>query len=210
MSGEQQMKVLTLMNYIRQICAMKRTSITNLREQEWVMYLDELDVDERNIRRSAGACETGEEILLEIAYPVPATCPPLPESLNGWIATPQWEDLQVEEVETRPKLSKNRQQILRFHDSEQRVRDFAEWRAARTSWYNNEHAKKKPGRFLGSSIWLMSAIVATRRNWNSSWETVSCPGIPRRSRAFVIPFSSRECGCGIGMAFFKCWIRGRR
>ncbi len=150
MNGTEQMKVLTLLNYIRQICAWKSRQVTDIREQEWMLSMEDVEPDGEYICVSAGKNEFGEEILMEVVGSEPVPCPPPPETLDGWILTPDWEDLRVEEVENFSKLSRNRQAIVRFHDSAQRVRDFADWRDARAAWRIGEKNKEKARKLFGN------------------------------------------------------------
>jgi len=147
MSREKQEKVLALLEYIRQICVLQYKTVTDIEKQEWVLYLDKLESEAGGIRFFAGKDEDGSEILLDVGRPKFSPCPALPDALAGWIATPRWEDFHVDEVKVHSELTKTTEQmgsiVMRFHDSERRVRNFSEWKKARLQWRKKERLKQQ-------------------------------------------------------------------
>ncbi|MBQ3971079.1 MAG: hypothetical protein II687_02615, partial [Selenomonadaceae bacterium] len=147
MSREKQEKVLALLEYIRQICVLQYKTVTDIEKQEWVLYLDKLESEGGGLRFFAGKDEDGSEILLDVGRPEFSPCPALPDALAGWIATPRWEDFHVDEVKVHSELAKTTEQmgsiVMRFHDSERRVRNFSEWKKARQKWRKKERLKQQ-------------------------------------------------------------------
>ena len=147
MSREKQGKVLALLDYIRRICAGQHRVVRDLRQQEWVLDLGEAEPDGEFVRFFSGKDEEGREILLEVRRPEFSSCPPLPEVLSDWVETPRWEDCRVDEVKVRPEFSRPSEQmgiiVMRFPDSERRVREFSRWKKARAKWCKEERRKQR-------------------------------------------------------------------
>ena len=147
MSQDRQEKVLALLDGIRGVCAAQHKVVTDIREQEWVRYLDNPEMDMGRGGIPAGKNEAGNGILLDVGRPQHLSCPSLPDSLAGWLATPHWEDFHVDDVEPHSRLTRVTEQmgqvVMRFHDSERRVREFQNWRKERTKWRNEERRKQE-------------------------------------------------------------------
>ena len=145
MSREKQEKVLALLDYIRQICAGQHKTVRDLTLQEWVLDLEGVEPDGEFVRFFFGKDDEGREILLEVHKPEFLPCPALPEILSEWIITPQWEDCWVDEVKVRSEYSRPSEQmgviVMRFADSERRVREFSRWKKARLRWCKEERIK---------------------------------------------------------------------
>ncbi len=147
MSREKQGKVLALLDYIRRICAGQHRVVRDLQQQEWALDLGEAEPDGEFVRFFPGKDEEGREILLEVRRPEFSSCPPLPEVLSDWVETPRWEDCRVDEVKVRPEFSRPSEQmgiiVMRFPDSERRVREFSRWKKARAKWCKEERRKQR-------------------------------------------------------------------
>lgn len=146
MSRERQEKVVALLDGIRRICAAQRRIVTDIRDEEWFRDLDPSEIGAGKEEGPAGNREEGE-LLLEVGRPKRMPCPPLPDSLSGWIATPRWEDFHVDDVEPHASMTRVTEQmgqvVMRFYDSERRTREFAAWRKERAKWRNGERRKQE-------------------------------------------------------------------
>ena len=146
MQEESQKKVLALMEYIRQVCALKYRIVSDIRRQEWMLYPDKLGFDAEKIHYYPKRADTEENVLLEVERPSFLPCPALPNSLVGWIATPKWNDFHVEEVAPFEKLNRKLDTgdvTIRFDAVAKRMEEFDHWKQVRSFWRNGELEKER-------------------------------------------------------------------
>lgn len=135
-------KAISLFKYIKELYAQRYQVITDVRNQQWFKFVNEITSDEENITfnyldRTEESEETNSETatILRIQKPEFELCPPLPNSLDKWLES-GWEKYTIV-VKPKNKIEQyvNKQIVeILFSDDENRVKDFNQWNKLRNTW----------------------------------------------------------------------------
>ncbi len=145
-SMDNQKKVLKLIDYIRQICALRQNIVRGIKNEVWSLFVDELPVDPKRICTYAPG-EREDGVLLEVEKPEFTPCPELPFDLLGWIRTPDYKDFAVVDIEVREERLRHDSRLgdvmERFVDSGVRLAALEKWKRQRTLWRSGEMVKSR-------------------------------------------------------------------
>ena len=143
---DNQKKVLKLIDYIRQICALRQNIVRGIKNEVWSLFVDELPVDPKRICTYAPG-EREDGVLLEVEKPEFTPCPELPFDLLGWIRTPDYKDFEVVDIEVREERLRHDSRLgdvmERFVDSGVRLAALEKWKRQRTLWRSGEMVKSR-------------------------------------------------------------------
>ena len=143
---DNQKKVLKLIDYIRQVCALRQNIVRGIKNEVWSLFVDELPVDPKRICTYAPG-EREDGVLLEVAKPEFTPCPELPFDLLGWIRTPNYRDFAVADIEAREEKLRHDSRLgdvmERFVDSGVRLAALEKWKRQRTLWRSGEMVKSR-------------------------------------------------------------------
>lgn len=86
--------ILSLYKYIRQLCALRYTIVTDINEQYWTCFLKDIPNDSDNItvyyRDRVEEESSDNKVLLEVKKPEFQKCPEPPAIISDWLE-PGWE-----------------------------------------------------------------------------------------------------------------------
>jgi very-short-patch-repair endonuclease/DNA replication protein DnaC len=129
-------KLVSLFKYIKELYELRYRTVSNIRNQEWHIFIKDIPNDEKNISlnyvdRVEEEIEegNGDTVLLEVAKPEFQKCPSLPISLQSWVQ-PGWERFKNE----TQKIDVDEGTKEKFEDSSVRVRDWDTWNVNRNQW----------------------------------------------------------------------------
>ena len=88
---ESKEKVIALYKYIKELCALKHHTVTNVDNQIWTCFLKDIPSDSENIlifdRDRVEEESVGDDVLLEVKKPEFQQCPQPPKVIDEWLAT---------------------------------------------------------------------------------------------------------------------------
>ena len=85
-------KAIKLFQHIKQVYETRYKVITNVQQEQWYQYLDELPLSKKFLKCPFLDQTKGKEnVILEVIKPDMEPCPPIPDYLEVWINT-DWKD----------------------------------------------------------------------------------------------------------------------
>lgn len=154
---------IALFQYIKELCAIRHTIVSDVKKQPLYIFADEWVRDEENINlydrdRVDGQEESSNPDLLRIHKPEFTRCPALPRSLDGWLEH-GWDDYkkrarvkESRKIEEKQEAEESEQDDLpeqndstgskkeelqkveRFADNQERVNAYVQWEKLRAEW----------------------------------------------------------------------------
>lgn len=159
-------KIRRLFEFLKQYNNIKNPIITDISNQLWKKWLDNLPQHETVINNiySVQADEAAEEIL-RVKRPVLTECPRLPEELKKWVEE-GWDNINGEvrvkkELKVRNEAGVKDEDeyiIIKFEEDVHRVETFEGWSYQREIWVENELPVRAADELFNSLYGLYSAI----------------------------------------------------
>jgi helicase len=149
MGTENQKKLQALFSFLQKLVTIKSHIISDVKDQPWHLFLDELPINSEFIQRygpnDSLETEDGSHILLSVKNPLfhPSACPPYPKILEGWIDNNQADNIRIQQVSpTLEKESSPHTPVAaaansateRFDDDPVRVSAYKGWTEQRNIW----------------------------------------------------------------------------
>ena len=157
---ENKERTIALYKYVKELCALKYKAVTDIKDQFWHCFLNDIPEDPDNIKmyyRDSVEEETnGSTVLLSVKKPEFEPCPKPPEILIEWLE-PGWERYNVEashkNILTPGHMAINTNimsnaDINSFEDSEKRVVAYSNWIESRQSWAEKQLLISRTRRFF--------------------------------------------------------------
>ena len=137
-------KTSNLFKYIRELYVQRNQVITDISNQEWYKFINDIPLDDENIILNFfDRIETSQEVfsstILSITKPEFEKVPSLPTTLEKWIDG-DWTRFDKEiKVKESIKTIKDEEKIeIFFTDDQQRVSDLKNWEERRSIWCNRQ------------------------------------------------------------------------
>jgi len=137
-------KAIGLFQYIKELYAIKLKIITDIKDQIWHQYINEIPNDEENIvfnyldRTAEEDSESDTTIILQVQKPEFEKCPTLPNKLQGWVKS-DWTDFNIDVKLIEKKQSKENNDLwIFFKDDTDRVSAFRSWNKERNEWVSSQ------------------------------------------------------------------------
>lgn len=136
-------KVIALYRYIRELSALKHSIVTNIENQVWTCFLQDIPNDSGNItvyyRDRVDEESSNDDCLLEVHKPEFQQCPQPPEIISEWLVD-GWDRFtnEVQLIETKHSSGGTEYQAEPFAALPERMHAFTEWAAARTAWVEQQ------------------------------------------------------------------------
>lgn len=132
-------KVTGLFRYIKDLCSLKYKVVTDVKDQRWSCFFDEIPNDLENIslffRDRVDEESNDDSILMSIKKPEFEPCPIPSKDIKEWLL-PGWErfsnNVQISSNKNEGQAVDNN--TLRFEDSKERVRHYEDWQKKRDDW----------------------------------------------------------------------------
>lgn len=159
---ENKERTVALYKYVKELCALKYKAVTDIKNQFWHCFLNDIPDDPDNIEiyyRDRVDEETNSStVLLSVKKPEFKPCPVPPEILIEWLE-PGW-DRHTNEVHHKNSLTSNHiaanNSIMinagtnRFEDSEKRVIAYNKWSESRNIWAEQQSSIIRTRRFFAN------------------------------------------------------------
>lgn len=141
-------KVIALYKYVKELCALKYTVVTDVSKQYWTCFLKDIPNDPDNITmyyRDRVEEETSDSmVLLEVRKPEFQRCPEPPASIIKWLK-PGWDRftnipvfketlVDSAEADLTADDDDTHRDIEHFKDSDTRTQAYEKWIALRSIW----------------------------------------------------------------------------
>jgi len=153
-------KIISLYKFIKELCALKYTVVTDIRKQYWTYFLKDIPNDPENITmyyRDSVEEETSDStVLLEVRKPAFLKCPEPPSIIAAWLE-PGWETYSnvptlkksLEVFDTKSSVDKETvREFESFEDSKNRVNAFEKWIVLRDEWADRQRVIDGTRRFF--------------------------------------------------------------
>ena len=153
-------KIISLFKYIKELCALKYTVVTDIINQLWTCFPKDIPNDLENITiyyRDRVEEEVNDNmVLLEVKKPEFLRCPEPPAILMDWLE-PGWDRftntpiLKKSLVKSDKTLTEEKevfQDIEYFEDSINRIQAFEKWIALRDKWTEKQRIIDETRRFF--------------------------------------------------------------
>lgn len=148
MSENSRERIKRLFQFLKQYNNIKNPIITDISNQVWKKWLDDIPSHETIINNIHSLEIDDPEEILRVKRPVLKECPRLPIELNRWLEK-GWENINSEvkikeEIKIRNEsISKNEDEeneyvIEKFYDDKERVDAFNQWEKQRKQWLKEE------------------------------------------------------------------------
>lgn len=154
-------KIISLYKYIKELCALKYTIITDISKQYWTCLLKDIPNDPENITiyyrdRVEEEDVNDNMVLLEVKKPEFQRCPDPPDIIIDWLEpgwdrftkTPNFKKTLVNSEETLIKEKEILQDNEKFEDSIERIKAYEKWIAIRDNWAEKQRIIEKTRRFF--------------------------------------------------------------
>lgn len=134
-------KIIRLFEFLKQYNNIKNPIITDISNQVWKKWLDNLPQHETIINNILSLQSDDVEEILKVKRPILKECPKLPNELNKWVEK-GWENINAQikikkEISVRNEVSidnKDEYKIEKFEDDKERVTTFEQWKKQRERW----------------------------------------------------------------------------
>ena len=134
-------KVVALYKYVKELCALKYTVVTDVGKQYWTCFLKDIPDDPDNITvyyRDRVEEETNDNmLLLEVRKPEFQQCPQPPESIRAWLErgwdrftnTPAHKQTLIDQVAAKLTTDDGipATVVEYFGDSDSRIQSYEKW-----------------------------------------------------------------------------------
>ena len=153
-------KIISLYRYVKELCALKYTVVTDISKQYWTCFLKDIPNDSENItmyyRDSVEEEASDNMVLLEVRKPEFQRCPEPPTLIVEWLE-PGWDrftnaPILKKSLVDRDKELTNDEETLEdiehFEDSNNRVQAFERWIALRDTWSDKQRVINGTRRFF--------------------------------------------------------------
>lgn len=180
MDNEQQKKIITLLQFIRELSMLKTTVIKNIDKEPWFCFFDKLPHDETNIvlnyhdhtDKDSSEQFTNSSIF-SIRKPEFFPCPQPSNVFKSWLR-PGWDRYLLNaEIKSPNITAKEYISTEKFNDSPLRIRLYYAWLKQRTAWAMQQRQIHKVRRFF---VELYQLYASLQRD-NESFELMLGNGI---------------------------------
>lgn len=143
---ENKEKLISLFKYIKELYAQKYKVVTDVKQQEWHCFIDNIPDDEDNVELNyIDRIDSDEDMqgdvacLLKVSKPDFQICPKPPKSIIKWLNV-GWERFnnEVDIIESKENNSKKNEEKEKFDDDIKRVQDFKVWNEKREEWVKEQ------------------------------------------------------------------------
>lgn len=153
-------KVIALYKYIKELCALKDRTVTDVDKQLWTRYLKDIPNDPENIaiyyrdrvEKETDDNDDDDTVLLSVKKPEFQRCPEPPDIFKTWL-DPSWDHYE-NEAKVKNTLSDHiskdtdKEPPEQFSDSTQRVHAFEKWVIQRNAWAEKQHIINRTRQFF--------------------------------------------------------------
>lgn len=153
-------KIISLYKYVKELCALKYTVVTDVSKQYWTCILKDIPNDSKNItmyyRDSVEEEVSDNMVLLEVRKPEFQRCPEPPTLILEWLE-PGWDRFTTAPILKKSLVDPNKELtdgeetlpgIEHFEDSNIRVQAFEKWIALRDAWADKQRVINGTRRFF--------------------------------------------------------------
>lgn len=149
-------RAISLFKYIKELYAQRYQVISDVRNQQWYKFVNDIPKDDENISfnyldRTEDVEESEAETatILRIKKPEFESCPVLPSSLDKWIEGDwkRYTTVITQKTKNVQSLKGEITEIL-FSDDEIRIKDFNEWNKQRNLWVERQKKIEKTRNFF--------------------------------------------------------------
>jgi len=156
-------KIINLFEFLKQYNNIKNPVVTNIENQKWIKWMDNIPICE-NIINNIYNMDEESDILFTILKPKLTECPNPPENLKEWIFN-GWQNVD-NEVEIKDSIDKiedindknKRVTVIYFKDDDERVKSLEEWKNIREVWKRKEIISRKVDGIFNEFYMLYSLI----------------------------------------------------
>ena len=137
-------KGISLFKYLKEMYQQKITTVSDISNQLWYKFIDDIPRDEKNIHINyLDQIERDEisdlEVILKVKKPEYTVCPVLNEELLGWIDSKNYKSFRenvspVEEIVIKADNESEDDVHILFYDNVDRVKIFENWKVLRDKW----------------------------------------------------------------------------
>ena len=141
---ESREKTSNLFKYIRELYAQRNQVVTDIKNQEWYKFINDIPIDDDNIilnffDRTELLQDDFSPTILSITKPEFEKVPSLPTTLEKWIEG-DWtrfdKDIKVKESIT--SIRDEEKVEIFFTDDQQRIKDLKQWQELRNIWCSRQ------------------------------------------------------------------------
>lgn len=153
-------KIISLYKYVKELCALKYTVVTDIDKQFWTCFLKDIPNDPENIimyyRDSVEEEVNDNMVLLEVKKPEFHRCPEPPTIIVEWLEpgwdrftnTPILKKILVDSDKVLTYDEETLRDIEYFEDSNDRIQAFEKWIALRDKWADKQRVINETRRFF--------------------------------------------------------------
>jgi very-short-patch-repair endonuclease/DNA polymerase III delta prime subunit len=153
-------KIISLYKYVKELCALKYTVVTDIDKQFWTCFLKDIPNDPENIimyyRDSVEEEVNDNMVLLEVKKPEFHRCPEPPTIIVEWLEpgwdrftnTPILKKILVDSDKVLTYDEGTLRDIEYFEDSNDRIQAFEKWIALRDKWADKQRVINETRRFF--------------------------------------------------------------
>lgn len=163
-------KAIELFQYIKELYAIKSKIVTDIKDQIWFQYINEIPDDKENIafnyfdKTAEDDSELDQTFILRIQKPEFEKCPDLPKELESWIDI-GWDSFKFElkKIEKKATVPPSEEYIY-FDDDAKRTAVFAQWSKIRKDWAIRQSKLAKTRDFFNRLYFLYIDLEREEEN----------------------------------------------
>ena len=163
-------KAIELFQYIKELYAIKSKIVTDIKDQIWFQYINEIPDDKENIafnyfdKTAEDDSELDQTFILRIQKPEFEKCPDLPKELESWIDI-GWDNFKFElkKIEKKATVPPSEEYIY-FDDDAKRTAVFAQWSKIRKDWAIRQSKLAKTRDFFNRLYFLYIDLEREEEN----------------------------------------------
>jgi hypothetical protein len=153
-------KIISLYKYVKELCALKYTVVTDVSKQYWTCFLKDIPNDSENItiyyRDRVEEEASDNMVLLEVRKPEFQRCPEPPTLIVEWLE-PGWDRFTNAPIVKKSLVDPDKEltddeetlrDIEHFEDSNKRVQAFEKWIDLRDAWADKQRIINGTRRFF--------------------------------------------------------------
>ncbi|QAA33552.1 AAA domain-containing protein [Clostridium manihotivorum] len=176
-------KAIRLFNFLKQYNNIKNPIITDISNQVWKKWMDDLPKHETLVNNIHSIQDEEDSEILRVRRPVLKECPSLPNELESWVET-GWENID-NDVKVKAEIEVENESIAedgstettytieKFEEDNDRVNILGQWKKKRDNWIQEE----KPARAVDELFNVFYELYSRIKKESESIELILGDGM---------------------------------
>lgn len=158
--SEAKKKIKQIMSFLRELHDLRSPATADLNSYEWSINYSKLPSHPDIQYATKSDLDSENDIVLRVKRPIETSCPPYPESLDGWVQS-GWEKVSDEVQYLKIKNFKDENgatHTVKFEDDPERQKSFSLWSEKRRQWVEAEKPVRNASKVYGELHGLFAQL----------------------------------------------------